>query len=141
MSTLKTYGPERRNSLLPRPWLDALGAERHIVQGHLFIVAPTKKAVATMLDEAGMADHIAGNLARGAQVYDRDRFPTDWRAAVSAGVIDLDRPGVYASIRGGIVNARIIEVRDGDPVVIGAFAWDSPGDNLGRGRDLIVVPA
>lgn len=133
MSILKTFVTERRNTLLPREWLDVLGAERHVQQGEMLVVAPFKKDVGAMLVERGM-DRLGTTLGRGSR--QQKGLSKNWSSAVEAGLIDLSRPGVYASVRGGIVNALIVEILvDGKAVPIGKFVFDGDGYD----RELIVV--
>jgi hypothetical protein len=87
---VKIFPSDFGHPFLPRPWLDALGAPRHIQQGQVIAVAENRAQLAELLASVRVP-HLAGSLRlrRGPQ-------STPNQALIDAGVIDPDVPGLYA---------------------------------------------
>lgn len=126
MSGLKTYVTDRVDTHLPREWMDELGAPDHVSQAELLIIAPMKKDMEAMLTDLGMDPGYAHAAVRSAENF-TDQLPTDWQLVVDApGLIDITVPGVYAVIRGGVVNQLVVHVvAAGTVLPIARFAIDS----------------
>lgn len=78
-------------ALLPREWLSAVGSERHQSQGHLVVLAFTKKETEAVLTDRGMHQHTATYTARRLR---RNTSSPD-QMLIDAGVIDPAMPNVY----------------------------------------------
>jgi hypothetical protein len=110
---MKVFPSDSGSPFLPRRWLDALGAPRHIQQGSAIAVAENRAALAELLASVHaplLADSL--RLRRGLQ-------STSNQALIDAGVIDLDAPGLYAYER-PVKDCPVIRVT---PEGIAVVAW------------------
>jgi hypothetical protein len=110
---MKVFPSDWAKPLLPRPWLDALGAPRHIQQGEAIAVAENRAQLAELL--ASVRHPLLASslrLRRGLQ-------STSNQALIDAGVIDLGEPGLYVYER-AVKDCPVIRVT---PEGCAVVAW------------------
>src|SRR4051812_18932570 len=110
----------------PAEWLRAVEPQRHITQGHLIVVAPTKADVEQMLEER---KPWTGRLAKELRLV-RPPYSTMLAVFIEAGIIGLDTPAVYVEgLNSGRNGDKIARVdADGTPTVIGVYRYDGHRD-------------
>lgn len=114
-------------TLLPRPWLSAVGSDRHQGQGNIVVLAFTKKETAAILTDRGVHQMAADAVTRALRTA-RGTFVD---MLVAAGVIDPDMPGVYVYYS-AIKDHPIGKVQfDGTVEIVAHFRYD--GGFHGRG--------
>ena len=121
--------------ILNAAWTGPTGAERHIIQLPVLLVAKTKAAAVEMLTDLGLSEGAAQNLMR--QLRATTVLGRDWQMLVDDGVIDLTEPAVYVS-NSGKKGSRAVRAVSVDEVrVLGEFGYDP----VYGGRGLYFAPA
>ena len=128
---------------VPREWLNAMGAPQHRQLSYLLVIAPSKAEATALLEDR--TDHSAKRMVDGLRLR-RPPLSTPDELLVGAGVVDLDKPGVYAYWE-SVKDRAVIRVEmDGSCTVVGHFRYDRskgvmsveavpvPGDKPAAGR-------
>lgn len=119
-------------TILPRPWLSAVGSDRHQSQGDVIVLAYNKPETAAILTDRGMRQFSADAITRTL----RKSTGSPEAMLVESGAIDPNMPGVYVYYAAqkdqpvGRVNF------DGTVEVVAHFRYDA----VFGGRGLWVEP-
>ena len=107
---------------VPRPWLDAMGAPQHRQQAYVLVIAPNKTEATALLEDR-TSGFLAHRIVDGLRLR-RPPLSTPDELLVAAGVVDLDKPGVYA-YWDSVKDRAVIRVEaDGSCTVAGHFRYD-----------------
>lgn len=127
-----------RKAHLPQDWREALALPSHIFVGTILVVAKTKAHAAEMLQERGVSEWTAGNMATGLRIAPADRPAV--AAFIEGGFVDADTPSVYAW-QDEIDKYSIVRIEpNGNPTLVGRWRYEGHGGSLDS-RSFIIEPA